>query len=450
MKQVKKYIIFSICVIIILIISIIIMNIFGKANENIDSREVYNTENIEKIEMSMVKDLSEYATIERLVNIYNSAINQLDANLEAMMVKQQNNTNVENIKKQYRENGIKILEEILYKEYLSSNELEKLSKYSNNKFYIDKMKKSSINNIDIYLIDISYNTNNKSSIIVFRDLTNNTFSILPSEYLAKGNIEESDILEIIKKSNISKIEKNNNNKISEINLNDEKSCLKYYYDYLNMIRTDNIQRLYEILDKNYREKRFENIENFKKYIEENKEELEKAQLSNYQVNDRNGYTEYMCVDKEGRYYIFNASSAMKYTMYLDTYTVDLPEFTEKYENAKDQEKVVLNINKVITAINNQDYKYVYSKLAESFKNNYFNDENSLREFLEKNIYKKNDVKFDNFEREGNVYTYKVRVMKVYEDNETIPEGKNGAYTNLNIVMQLKEGTDFIMSFSIDE
>ena len=449
MNKLKKYIIISMCIIMILIISIIVIKIFGESEKNNDNLEVYNVEKIEEMNMSAVKDLSEYATIERLINIYNSAINQLDPNLDSMLVKQQENSNIENIKNNYREKGIKILEEILEKKYLYNNKIDELLKYSNNKFYIEEMKEYNIGNIVVYLLKIKY-LEKDTNIILFKDNINNTFSILPSEYLKNKNIEENNIIDIVKELKISKIEKNSNNTITEINLDDEKACLKYYYDYLNMLRNNNIDKLYLTLDKDYREKRFENIEEFKEYINSNKERLEKSILSNYQVKDRNGYTEYMCVDKSGNYYIFNATSAMNYTMYLDTYTVDLPEFKGKYSKANEQEKVVLNIGKIIAAINNEDYKYVYSKLSDSFKNNYFNNEDALKEFLQKNIYRKNEVKCDEFEREGNIYTYKVRIIKKDEEGEEIPQGKDAPYRKFNIVMQLKEESDFVMSFSIDE
>ena len=450
MKQIKKYIIIISCIIMVLTISIIIMNILKKPDVNVSSKEISDIDNNKNLQMISVDDISEYATIERLVNIYNSAINQLDVNLESMMIKQQNNISVEEIKKQYSDKGTKILEEILEKNYLKSNNFkEDLSKYLNNKFYINDMKKHKTNRVDIYLINISYTQKDNTNIIVFKDLKNNTFSILPSEYLKNKKIEESNILDIIKELNINEIEQNNNNKITEFNLDEERACLKYYYDYLNMVRND-INKLYLTLDKKYREKRFESKEDFENYINDNREKLEKAVLSNYQVKNRNGYIEYTCVDKDGRYYIFNATAAMKYTLYLDMYTIDLPEFSNKYKSTNDQGKVMLNTKKIITAINNKDYRYVYSKLADSFKNNYFNSEESLKEFLQNNIYNKNDVQFDDFEREGNIYTYKIRIIKKDEEGEEIPEGTNEPFKKFNIVMQLKDDTDFIMSFSIDE
>lgn len=452
MKQIKKYIIISICIIAILIIAIIITNILGEFLNNSNSEKVDNNiEKIEEIDISVVKDISEYATIERIVNTYNSAINQLDANLDAMMVKQQDNNEREKIKNQYHETGKKTLENILEKKYVSKNNWEnELLIYSNNKFYIKEMKKANVNNINVYLIVITYGEENNTEIIVFDDIYNNTFSVLPSEYLSNKNIDENNLIKIIEELNIEEISKNDYNAITKFELTDEQICIKYYYDYLNILRND-VDKLYSILDNEYREKRFGSLEDFKQYVDANKDSLNNSTLSKYQVKNRDGYTEYMCVDEDGKYYIFNATAAMQYTLLLDTYTTDLPEFTEKYNKASEQEKVALNINKVITALNAQDYKYIYSKLADSFKNNYFKDEESLKEYLVNNLFDKNIVEFEEFAREGTLYTYKIKLTKIIsEDEKEKYYGKNAPMEYVNVVMQLNEGTDFVMSFSIEE
>ena len=61
----------------------------------------------------------------------------------------------------------------------------------------------------------------------------------------------------------------------------------------------------------------------------------------------------------------------KYSVVLDTYTIDLPEFIEKYNSANEKTKVGLNIQKVFDAINNEDYEYVYNKLDNTFKQTNF-------------------------------------------------------------------------------
>ena len=453
MNRLKKYIIISILIIFILI-GIIIMSIIFHQNKDSNLKEsniVNNVNKTDELNIVEVKDVSEYATVERLVNVYNSAINQLNANLDALMVRQQDSESREKAKKQYYEAGKKILEDILEKEYqLGSKWEDELIKYSNNKFYIKGMKKIQKNNSNIYFIELTYDNDKNTDIIIVDDIQNNTYAIIPEEHLSNKKISKNDFSNILKEINNTSIEKNNNNVITIFNLSDEQKCLKYYYDYLNMLRNDN-SKLYSTLNKEYREKRFENEEDFKNYITSNKMELEKAVLSKYQVKDRKDYIEYICVDENGRYYIFNSTAAMKYTMYLDSYTTDLPDFLERYNKSNTQEKMVLNIEKIISAINNKDYKYVYNKLANSFKENNFSNEESLKNYLQENFYEKNEVEYEDFKREGNIYTYKIRILRKLLPGEEVPEGKNPPSKRVNIIMQLdEETTNFIMSFSLEE
>jgi soluble lytic murein transglycosylase len=56
------------------------------------------------------------------------------------------------------------------------------------------------------------------------------------------------------------------------------------------------------------------------------------ELEKYLIKQRDGYTEYTLIDTYGNYYIFQETSPMQYTVVLDTYTIDIPEFVEKYSN----------------------------------------------------------------------------------------------------------------------
>ena len=56
---------------------------------------------------------------------------------------------------------------------------------------------------------------------------------------------------------------------------------------------------------------------------------------------------------------------MQYKVLLDTYTMILPEFAEQYDNLDNTKKVVMNIEKVIQALNLRDFKYIYNKLDDT-------------------------------------------------------------------------------------
>ena len=210
----------------------------------------------------------------------------------------------------------------------------------------------------------------------------------------------------------------------------------------------NTNEAYKYLDNEYRNLKYGSLQEYKDFIISNNDDINDFEMKAYSINENR----YVCKDGKDNFYIFNVNKVLDYTVVLDTYTVDLPEFTEKYNKVSAQEKVALNINKVITALNYKDYKYIYNKLADSFKDNYFNNEEELKEYLSNKLYDNNEINFGKFSDEGNgIYTYQIELSEISNENEAAQEGKgdNFARIKMNIVMQLKEGTDFVMSFSIE-
>lgn len=202
------------------------------------------------------------------------------------------------------------------------------------------------------------------------------------------------------------------------------------------------EKLYELLDEEYRNEKFGSIEEFKNYIEENKAQIITAQLQKYQVQVEGSKVRYICMDKKGNYYIINQNEALNdYTMILDAYTIDLPEFTEKYNNAKENEKVLLNIQKILDAIKMKDYKYVYSKLDDSFKSNYFKTEQDFEVYVKENWNESNTVAYGSYQKSGEVFVYDIEITE--GSSETAEK------INKKIVMKLLEGTDFVMSFNVE-
>lgn len=125
---------------------------------------------------------------------------------------------------------------------------------------------------------------------------------------------------------------------------------------------------------------------------------------------------------------------------LDTYTIDLPEFIEKYNNSTDEQKVLFNIQKFFEAINQKDYAFAYSKLDETFKNTNFGTLAQFEAYMKKNFFSKNKLSVGKTEKQGNLYLYDINISD--------GEEKEVGTKKKNFVMQLKEGTDFVMSFGI--
>ena len=210
----------------------------------------------------------------------------------------------------------------------------------------------------------------------------------------------------------------------------------YFNKYKDDIFAD-LEKAYNTLDEEYRQKKFGSIDNYKTYLQERYQEIALSKIVSYKIYDKNDeYTQYICIDNNGNYYIFNETGIMQYTVMLDAYTIDLPEFLEKYNNGTAQQKVALNIEKFVQAINDKSYNYAYNCLADSFKNNYFKTQEEFETYVKANFFENNSVKYNNFEVQGELYTYSVTITNKVTNEEI----------NKTFIMQLEEGTEFVLSF----
>ena len=271
-------------------------------------------------------------------------------------------------------------------------------------------------------------------IVVTIDQRNMTFAIKPLI-----NEEITSIEDIELDTEIESIEENENNVFTYYRVN-EAALINKYLNTFVMYALNKPDIAYEYLDEEYREKRFKSLENFNGYVIDNKEKIQSIKLDKYQKTKKDGYTQYVCIDTEGNYYIIKETATMQFGLILDTYTLDLPEFTEKYENADDTTKVGMNIEKVKEALNSGDYEYVYNKFTDGFKNNYFKTVEDFKNYVQQNWYKTIKITYNSISTEG-----KAHVFEVYLSDET---GENSNVITKNFNIQLQEGTDFIFSFNV--
>ena len=201
------------------------------------------------------------------------------------------------------------------------------------------------------------------------------------------------------------------------------------------------ENIYNLLDDEYKEKKFGNIDSFKNYIELNRETFSNMEIQKYARYYYDGYTQYVALDNFGNYYVFNETSTMDYKVLLDTYTIDQPEFIENYDSASDVEKAGYNIDKFMTAINTKDYNYAYNHLAQSFKQNNFTTLESFINYIQNNFYSNNECEITNGQKEGNYYVYTVNISNANQENSGI--------TQKNFVVNLKENREYELSFNIE-
>lgn len=267
----------------------------------------------------------------------------------------------------------------------------------------------------------------KVNVLVSIDYKNNTFSIKPLE---QGEIEIN--------SSIDEIKPNDYNTYREITVDDQE-LTKEKFNNLKLLILRKSEELYDMLDEEYKTKKFGDYQGYVTYIDDNYERLSTMYLTKYKVDQRDNYTQYTCIDNYGKYIIFNNVSANNMRILLDTYTVDIPEFMEKYNVAKEQEKVGLNIERFISAINDQDYKYAYNCLDEVFRSKNMPTQQDFEDYVKRNMFEYNLIEHDESDKQGNTFVYDI----------TIRDGKDEQVQGreFTVIMRLEEGTDFVMSFS---
>lgn len=288
--------------------------------------------------------------------------------------------------------------------------------------------------INVYAV---YGVKNNEMIyyIVTLDYYNYTYDIKSVSEEECNKVKEGKINDYIK---ITKIEENNN-KFELISMSDVQISLMYFNIIKNLFNSEP-EVLYDLLDTEYKQKRFETIENFVQYVNMNKNKFANMEISRYAKYKYDDYTQYVCLDNNEDYYIINYNvNNGEYKIFLDTYTVDQPEFIEKYEKATDEQKAGYNINKFIQAINNKDYNYAYNCLADSFKQNNFNTLNDFENYIKNNFANNNELEYLKAYQEGQYYVYDTNIMN--KDDSSIIGQKN-------FIVNLKEDRKFELSFSI--
>ena len=448
MTKIKKIIIpLGIILVIAIIALIIILNLINKNNQQTDISEDEGIEAYQKETdtiLSQVTNRVDYYTVKTCIGkyyadysiLFNPEIYYIGFSEER--VKQEQADNAQAIydmldSKYITEKGITI-------DNLETNlkKIEVITPYITN-MYVNHRT----NNMDIYVIYGTIKTDitdagEKFQIILKLDILNKTFSIMPSEYVEEkyGNILEGQNLDI---ELTDSIEKNNNNQFVYRTITEEDYMKDLFAELKNELLYDH-EKAYNHLNEEYRNKKFATLEKFNNWATSKEEEYKNMVLAQYQTVQEDGYTQYVLVDQNGKYYIFNETGVMDYTTMLDTYTVDLPEFIEKYNKSNDADKAGMNLQKIVDAINDGDYTYVYNKLDETFKQNNFKTENDFIAYMKKTFYSNNNVEFSNYRASGDLH--------VFDATFSDKNNANNQAKSKTFIIQLKEGTDYRLSFNV--
>lgn len=341
----------------------------------------------------------------------------------------------------------------IHKEYIKLlNALEINDKEST--FYINSLYKIEINDLyNIYFAVGQLNSSNyeSSNNTIFTLVENKETNICTVEIYGENyndifkysdNIEELSFSKEKMKSFTINSETNLYGGIIEDKTSDE-DISKWLYNRYKQCSLNSPNAAFEMLDEEYKQQRFDNnINNYIEYLKEYNPIIENENLSQYAKNEMDGYTLYTLVDSSNHSYFAKASNSSAELKYLlDTYTITYDGYNEKYQNMSDSQKAATNMQKFINMINTKDYSHAYEVLDTTFKGNNFGTLDEFKDYVRNNLFE-NNIPVD---------SEVVQSDKYYKGSISIAE-TNDEYTamkTLNIVMLLKEGTDFVMSFNVE-
>lgn len=442
MYSLKKIMIFILFIIIILVISIIGLVYFkrGEVIYGVDERGSEDPNNIViERELKYVTDRNDYYAVKNMINKFYNFYELMYEN---------------DIYDDSDSNSI-TKEEIVYsfldEDYIKFSGITK----NNIKDSLGKISESNINITNMYVSQ--YDVNKEIYIVKGRmrnlesgqindfinmvkvDEANKTFSVFLEDYINKYYEDKLKIgKEIEFETNDDIDNKNNYNKYDTVNVTDDVYVTDLMLKFKQEIMYDS-EIAYMHIDEEYKRKKFEDFQSFKDYISSNLAKIISSKINKYSKKSYDDYNEYICIDQNGKYYIFREKSVMNYGIILDTYTMDLQEFNDKYDNVDVNTKVGMNIQKIIDAINEKDYEYVYNKLNNTFKQNNFSNKSDFIKFINNNFFENSAIQYGSFENLGNAYTYSLKIIDKLENKENV----------IMIIVKLLENRDFEISFEME-
>ena len=271
------------------------------------------------------------------------------------------------------------------------------------------------------------------------DYMNNSFSIRKIDKNEFNNAKENKVASQYKESIT--IESNSENIIGDIVIDSFDIADKYYSKY-NEMALNNPEIAFEMLDNQYKKLKFNNdLEAFKEYIENNKERIYNSIVVNVESREEENYNRYIATDTTENKMEIKEYHYTDFDIILDDYTIQSQEDINVYMNLEDEEKIKYNINKIFTMLSKKEYSTIYNLLDNTFKEKNFPTLEIFKKYVDDNFFTENVLGNITMEKRANNYIvtvpYKSGVSSVAEKREKV------------FVMRLLEGTDFVISFTVE-
>lgn len=434
MKKIKYIIVILIFIVAVLIGILLIHKSKIKRNESI-----VNLSDIQVTKSMNSIGYKEYFTVSNCISQYLDVINKNNSSYYSR--DENGNPTLVVTSKQVAENIMGLISDE-YKNTLNINESNIFSRITplseKNILTLTSVKKLKEGNVIIYIAKgFTTKLNNEFlrdvNFIVNIDKFNYTFSI--------EELQDNVDFENITRDSIESIEKNKYNSYADYSVREEDTINKHISAYKKMMLAKP-ELAYEYLDEEYRNKRFGSIEKFYEYINRFQSQIETLSMKKYKINSYDDYKEYIIIDADGKYYRFRENGVMDYTVMLDVYTIDLPQYVQEFNNGDENKKVGLCIERFLQMVNAEDYESAYKLLDETYRQNNFDTLNKFTEYIQGNFNYANNLKsIDSLKKEGKYY-----IITVSIENAKFPLTEP---IQRSFVIRLEEGTSFKMSISLE-
>lgn len=246
-------------------------------------------------------------------------------------------------------------------------------------------------------------------------------TISKEEYLNRTALEQNDTIGILEGTY---------NKFEYEYIDNVKQMEIYLEDYSFQI-FNNTENSYNLLNTEYREKRFNSLQSFVQFLNEKQGQLHNIKISQYTVDEENQNKIYKGTDQYGNYYEIIEKSYMNYEIILDNYTM------LDYSNDSDENKIKLSAEKFILMLNSADYTNAYNLLEPSFKQINFPTEQDFINYVKNNFYARNIVASKDLSEDG-ICTVTIK--------DSISTQANKIQKQFKVIMG--EGMSFTIEFNI--
>lgn len=440
----RTFVLLTVAIVIIMILAIIgIIIINTKEDIIIESHE---EQHIDFSELDNVTDINEYYTVKSIISSYYTNVGYLDANIEDLNLADED-IDEASIVEEYNQYATEILMDMIDKEAIESlnlndnNIIDTLKEYKNKAFKIEEMYKSEKSiNTSIYFVKLKLNYQKDCSIIIKKDSYNKTFSIYPEPYVQINNLTENDIETRFNIEEIEYIDKNDNNTYTQQELDDKVIAFNYLMEYGQAVQY-NAKEAYNLLDEEYKQKRFPTYNDYATYIEQSQKEYNYLQLQGFLVDASENGNIYTCLDQYNTVFIIKELENMKFSVQLDDYTIQDEAYIKTYNASESMNKAIVCLGKFVEMINMRDYKSAYDVLDQEFKAKYFNTLQDFENYMKEHSFSYNNVSYEEY---GNQIKG-IHTLKVILSDAT---GENENTIQFNAVIKLLEDTNFVMSFEV--